>query len=393
MRKRIMACCAALALAGCGSPSPVAAPPSPAASSFSEPPEPSPSVLPSPAPSADCVTRTLGRLSPAEQAGQLLMVGIGVDAPGVLGYTVRRYGLGGVFLHGRTTRSAAGLRADIAALRKQAAVPLLISLDQEGGNVQTLRGTDFPSLPTAQKLGAEPAATIAGTTRDSARRLAGIGVSINLAPVADTVPASLGEGNPPIGYWHRQFGSDPAQVAADLRTVVPASQGAGVLTTLKHFPGLGRVRANTDTSPKAVDPTTTANDPYLEPFRAGIQAGSAAVMISSARYPRLDDKTIAAFSAPIVTGLLRDRLGFRGLIMSDDLGAADALGAVPVGERAVRFIAAGGDEVLTIRPSDAGPMTAALIDRAGHDAAFRARVTDAAQHVLAAKERAGLLHC
>ncbi|MCU7727400.1 glycoside hydrolase family 3 protein [Actinoplanes sp. KI2] len=351
----------------------------------------SPSV--SPTPSADCVTRALGRLTLAEQAGQLLMVGTGVDAPSGLGDSVRRYNLGGVFLHGRSTRDAAALRADIAVLQKRAALPLLVSLDQEGGSVQTLKGPDFPRLPSAQKLGAAPAATIRDTTRDSARRLAGIGVNINLAPVADTVPAALGEGNPPIGYWHRQFGSDPALVAADMRAVVPASQDAGVLTTLKHFPGLGRVRANTDTSTKAVDATATANDPYLEPFRAGIESGSAAVMISSASYPRLDDDAIAAFSKPIVTGLLRDRLGFRGLIMSDDLGAAVALNGVPVGERAVRFIAAGGDQVLTIRPPDAAPMVAALIDRAGHDAAFRSRVTDAAQHVLRAKERAGLLRC
>jgi beta-N-acetylhexosaminidase len=396
MQKRIMVCCAALALAGCSSQPPAAPPPSPS-SVESPPPAPSPSLplsaAPAPTPSADCVTETLGRLSLAEQTGQLLMVGIGVDAPSMIGYSVRRYHLGGVFLHGRSTRGAAGLRSDIAALQKRADVPLLISLDQEGGNVQTLKGADFPVLPTAQKLGAEPAATIRDTTRDSARRLAGIGVSINLAPVADTVPASLGEGNPPIGFWRRQFGSDPVRVAADIRTVVPASQGAGVLTALKHFPGLGRVRANTDTSTKAVDATTTADDPYLEPFRAGIRAGSEVVMMSSARYPKLDDDAIAAFSEPIVTGLLRDRLGFRGLIMSDDLGAAAAVGQVPAGERAVRFVAAGGDEVLTIRPPDAAPMAAALIDRAGHDAAFRARVTDAARHVLAAKERVGLLRC
>ena len=395
MRNRIMVCCAALALAGCSSASPAAAPPPVVSESPSPSPSfsPTPTPTPTPTPSADCVTRTLGRLSLAEQAGQLLMVGIGVDAPSGLGDSVRRYNLGGVFLHGRTTRGAAGLRNDIAALQKRATVPLLVSLDQEGGNVQTLKGPDFPPLPTAQKLGAEPAATIRATTQDSARRLAGIGVSIDLAPVADTVPASLGEGNPPIGFWHRQFGSDPARVAADMRTVVPAGQGAGVLTTLKHFPGLGRVRANTDTSTKAVDATTTVNDPYLEPFRAGIQSGSAAVMMSSASYPKLDDDAIAAFSEPIVTGLLRGRLGFRGLIMSDDLGAAVAVSGVPVGERAVRFVAAGGDEVLTIRPPDAAPMADALIDRAGHDAAFRARVTDAARHVLEAKDRAGLLHC
>ncbi|MFF5288047.1 glycoside hydrolase family 3 N-terminal domain-containing protein [Paractinoplanes globisporus] len=397
MRNRMIACSAiVLSLAACSSSPPAAAPSvTSARPSPSLPPSSSPSfsARPSPSPSADCVTRTLGKLTLAERAGQVLMVGTSVDAPSGLGDTVRRYHLGGVFLHGRSTNSAAELRGDIAALQKQSALPLLISLDQEGGNVQTLKGADFPRIPTAQALGAGPVTTVRDTNRDSARRLAGIGVTINLAPVADTVPASVGEDNPPIGYWHRQFGSDPVRVAADIRAIVPASQGAGVLTTLKHFPGLGRVRANTDTSTKAVDTTTTANDPYLEPFRAGIQAGSAAVMISSAGYPRLDSSAIAAFSGPIITGLLRERLGFRGLVMSDDLGAAVAVSGVPVGQRAVRFVAAGGDQVLTIRPPDAAPMAAALIDRAGQDPAFRARLTDAARHVLQAKARAGLLTC
>ena len=404
MRSRMTIVLAAvLALAGCRSAAPAAAPPSGAATSPSPPPSPSsspswsppPSTSPSPSPSAsaDCVSRTLAGMTLAERAGQVLMVGISVNAPSGLGDTVRRYHLGGIFLHGRSTHSASVLRADIAALRKRSALPLLVSLDQEGGSVQTLKGADFPRLPSAQKLGAGPAATLRDTTRDSARRLAGIGVTVNLAPVADTVPAALGEQNPPIGYWHRQFGSDPARVAADIRTIVPASQDAGVLTVLKHFPGLGRVRANTDVSANAVDATATVNDPYLAPFEAGIRAGSAGVMISSARYPKLDARTIAAFSTPIVTGLLRDRLGYRGLIMSDDIGAAVAVSGVPVGQRAVRFVAAGGDLVLTIRPADAAPMAGALIDRATNDATFRTRLTDAARHVLRTKQRAGLLTC
>ncbi|MEU4237240.1 glycoside hydrolase family 3 N-terminal domain-containing protein [Actinoplanes sp. NPDC026619] len=352
-----------------------------------------PSPSSSPSASAGCVGGAVGGLSEAELAGQVLMIGTAVDSPNDLGGTVQKYHLGGVFLHGRSTHTADQLRAGITELKQNASVPLLISLDQEGGSVQTLKGPDFPILPSAQKLGAGPPATLRSTTGDSARRLAGIGINLNLAPVADTVPADIGERNPPIGYWHRQFGSDPDKVATSIRTVVPASQEAGVLTVLKHFPGLGRVTANTDTSANAADSTTTADDPFLKPFAAGIEAGSAAVMMSSARYPRLDRSAIAPFSQPIVTGLLRQKLGFTGLIMSDDVGAAAALESVPVGQRAVRFVAAGGDMVLTIRPEDAAPMASALIDRAGSDPAFRARLTDAAQHVLTAKKRAGLLSC
>lgn len=361
----------------------------------SGPPPASPGPVPS-APSASppgCADTILAGLSPAERAGQALMIGTPVDSPRDLGGVVARHHLGGIFLAGRSTRSAAGLRRDIAALQGRARTPLLIALDQEGGSVQTLKGRDFPLIPSARRLGAGPPAVLRGTVRDTAQRLAGIGVTVNLAPVADTVPAKLGEGNPPIGGFHREYGSDPDAVAEDVATVVAASQGAGVLTILKHFPGLGRVRANTDTDIRVVDNTTTADDAYLKPFVAGIGAGSAGVMISSATYPKIDGSSIAAFSKPIVTSLLRERLGYTGLIMSDDLGAADAASSLPVGARAVRFVAAGGDLVLTIRPQDATTMAAALMAAARQSPSFAARLTDAARHVLRAKDRAGLLRC
>ncbi|MET8151964.1 glycoside hydrolase family 3 N-terminal domain-containing protein [Actinoplanes sp. NPDC049668] len=340
-----------------------------------------------------CVAAAVVALSLEERVGQLLMVGVPANAPRGLGGLVARYHLGGAFLSGRSVRPAADLRGDIAALQRDAELPLLVAVDQEGGSVQALKGPDFPVIPAARRLGAGPPAVLRDTVRDGAGRLARIGVTVNLAPVADTVPAGLGEANPPIGAFGREYGSDPVRVAEDIRTVVPASQGTGVLTILKHFPGLGRVRANTDTSTRAVDHTATAEDEYLEPFAAGIDAGSAGVMVSLASYPRLDPTSIAVFSRPIVTGLLRGRLGYTGLIMSDDLGAADAVESVPEGDRAVRFVDAGGDLVLTIRPQNVGVMTAALLAAARRSPVFAARVTDAAGHVLHAKYRAGLLSC
>jgi beta-N-acetylhexosaminidase len=185
----------------------------------------------------------------------------------------------------------------------------------------------------------------------------------------------------------------PGPVADDVAAVVSAVQGAGVLTTLKHFPGLGRVRVNTDTSTGARDDLTTADDPALKPFSSGIAAGSAAVMISSATYPKLDPANVAAFSGPIVTGLLRDKLGFTGLVLSDDLGPAVAVGAVPLGQRAVRFIQAGGDMALSVRLADAGPMSDALVAAAKASPEFAARVTQSATRVVQSKLRAGLTTC
>ncbi|WP_250037353.1 glycoside hydrolase family 3 N-terminal domain-containing protein [Paractinoplanes maris] len=401
MKRSLAAGAVALLLAGSVSActtdeTPEAAPASPSGASAPTVTVPSAvpsSVPPSSAPPPDCVTAALDDLDLPERVGQLLMIGAAVNAPSGLGDTVRRYRLGGVFLRGRSTHRAAELKSDIAALQKSAAVPMLVAVDQEGGSVQTLKGPDFPRLPSAFRLGAGPATTLRATTRDSARRLTGIGVNLNLAPVADTVPTSIGTANPPIGAFRREFGSDPVRVAAAIRTVVPTSQDAGVLTTLKHFPGLGRVRVNTDVSTGATDNVATVNDPYLTPFKAGIEAGSAAVMISSARYPRIDPDAVAAFSKPIITGLLRERIGFDGLVISDDLGAARAVTAVSPAQRAVRFVAAGGDMVLTIVASDAAPMATALIDKAESDQSFRARVDDATRHVLQAKQKAGILRC
>ena len=332
-------------------------------------------------------------MSVEERAGQVLMIGTPVDSPRGLAETVRRHRLGGVFLAGRSTRSADALRADIDVLKGATPLTPLVAVDQEGGSVQTLKGADFPLMPSAERLGRRSQAELHDAVRDSARRLHGIGVTLNLAPVADTVPESIGPANPPIGAFRRQYGSDPGEVAADIETAVAASQGEGVLTVLKHFPGLGRVRANTDVSSEVVDAYMTSTDPHLKPFAAGIRAGSAGVMMSSARYPRLDRGGIAAYSKPIVTGLLRERLGHDGLIMSDDLGAADAAAIAPVGERAVRFVAAGGDLALTIRPQDAKPMAGALTAEARKSPEFDSRLTDAARHVLQAKDRVGQLPC
>jgi beta-N-acetylhexosaminidase len=206
------------------------------------------------------------------------------------------------------------------------------------------------------------------------------------------VPAGTEAENPPIGEVDRQFGSDPQAVAAAVTTVVAALQEAGVVATVKHFPGLGRVRVNTDTDLGAVDPETSPDDPFLAPFAAAVDAGVGAVMVSSATYPQLDPDSPALFS-PAVLGLLRGPLGFDGVVISDDVGIAEAVSQTPVAQRAVESVAAGVDVVLTVSPTDAAPMAQALAERAGTDEPFAARVTESAGRVLALKERFGLLTC
>jgi beta-N-acetylhexosaminidase len=370
------------------------------------PPSGSPTVAPPVTPSGPpaapgsldaCVAAALASMSLDAQVGQLLMVGTKVASPADLADTVRRYHLGGVFLAGRSSASASTLHQGVAALqaaaRASGGIPLQVGVDQEGGDIQTLNGTDFPAVPTAVAQGELDPATLAARTSDMARRLLPAGITINLAPVADTVPPAFVGSNPPIDDYQREYGSTPAAVSAVISTVVTAMQSTGLLTTIKHFPGLGRVHANTDTSAGAVDSLTTMDDPFLDPFAAGIHAGTAAVMVSLATYTNLDANSVAVFSQPIVTGLLRQKLGFTGLIISDDMGAAVAVSTVSVGDRAVRFIQAGGDMVLTVRSTDAAPMTAALLAQAQAFPAFKAQVAASAGRVLRSKYRAGLMTC
>ena len=166
---------------------------------------------------------------------------------------------------------------------------------------------------------------------------------------------------------------------------------ARVATAVKHFPGLGRVRANTDTSANVVDRVTRRHDPYLVPFRAAIRAGAPFVMMSTARYTRLDPRRPAAFSPYVVTTMLRGDLGFKGVVISDDLAHAEQVARVPAGERAARFLAAGGDVVLTVDPAVLPEMYRTVLHRARTNRKFRAQVEASALRVLTAKQRQGLL--
>jgi beta-N-acetylhexosaminidase len=327
----------------------------------------------------------------AARVGQLLMVG--VPAAGTGGAALReldRYQVGGVILTGRSHAGVAATAALTARVRSAVhGSPVLVATDQEGGAVQVLDGPGFPPMPSARRQGRLSPGQLRALARTWGGQLRAAGVRVDLAPVADTVPA--GAANPPIGSYGRQYGSDPATVASHAAAFAAGLADAGVVPTAKHLPGLGRVSANTDVSSGVTDRVTTRTDPYLAPFRAVLRTGHPFVMMSTAIYRRIDPDQPAAFSPTVVTGLVRGDLGFDGVVVSDDLGAARQVGGVPAGERAVRFVAAGGDQVLTVSPATLPAMFSALYDRAARDPAFRAKVDRSVQRILLAKQRLGLL--
>ena len=344
-----------------------------------------------------CVSQVLGRLTLAQQVGQLFLVGVAGDVSGPqLTAAVRTYHFGSLLL----TRSAAGT----AALARQAiamqslapsgtgGIGFFIAANQEGGAVQQLTGPGFAAMPSALVQGGWPQAALRAAAAQWGTDLRAAGVNLNLAPVMDVVPEATAAGNAPIGALMREFGFDPATNGAHGAAFIKGMAAAGVMTVAKHFPGLGRVTGNTDFTADVVDDVTTASDPYLDSFRAAIGAGVPMVMVALASYTKIDASQLAVFS-PVVMRLLRDGLGFAGVIVSDDLGQAQAVQAVPAGKRALGFLAAGGDLITSQDLGPAEQMAAAVLARASGDTAFRATVDAAAARVLAAKQAAGLLPC
>jgi beta-N-acetylhexosaminidase len=352
------------------------------------------SAAPSATPMKTLAERRFAGMTAAERVGQLLMIGcpstsVGATCLGV----IRRQHVGSVILDGNSTLDIAAEHRITAALQKAApaSTDLLIATDQEGGEVRRMRGPGFTDYSTALVQGtwSVTALTHWATTWGSQLRRAGIG--LDLAPVLDTVRAGNTH-NPPIGAFDREYGHTPSVVSSKGVAVLHGLVSGGVSTAVKHFPGLGRVTANTDTTAHVTDTVTTAHDAYLQPFAAAIAARTAFVMMSSATYSRIDSRNPAVFSTAVVTTLLRQRMRFRGVVISDDLGAAKQVASVPVGRRATRFIAAGGDLILTVEPGQAATMEAAILARMRTSASFTRQVDAAALLVLQQKQALHLLH-
>lgn len=347
---------------------------------------------------ADVAQAAYKRMSNAQRIGQLFMVGTPTTGLSAAAATaIGTYHVGNVILTGRSTAGAAPIRALTARLDRlatgtvTAGVPLWISTDQEGGYVQVLQGAGFSRMPTALTMGTWSTTILTASARTWGGQLRSSGVDMNLAPVLDTVPAATASTNAPIGYWYREFGHTPSVVTTKGGAFLSGERSADLAMTAKHFPGLGYVTANTDTTAVVKDDVTTTTSGSLAPFGSAVASGVPVVMVSSAFYIRIDGSRPAVFSPTVVTGLLRNKLGFRGVVMSDDLGNAKAVAAWSAGDRAVRFINAGGDEVLTVNAATIPAMVNAVTARFATDPGFRGKVAAAVMRVLTAKAAEGLL--
>ncbi|GAB4335095.1 MAG: glycoside hydrolase family 3 protein [Dehalococcoidia bacterium] len=289
-------------------------------------------------------------------AGQMLMLGFrGTELAGdnPIVADIRDRHLGGVILFsedlpsGEPTRNVESrdqLTRLCGALRAEAARPLLIAVDQEGGAVSRLRPEHgFPATRSHAELGALDDTT--ETRRESAtvaRRLASTGINLNLAPVVDldTNPA-----NPVIGALGRSFSDAPEVVTRHAQAFIEGHRAYGILTAPKHFPGHGSSEG--DTHQGFVDVSATWNEAELEPYRALVSGRLARmVMVAHVFNAALDEVFPASLSHATVTGLLRDEIGFDGVIITDDLQMGAISGRWAFEDAIRHAINAGADIVI-----------------------------------------------
>jgi beta-N-acetylhexosaminidase len=346
-----------------------------------------------------CPQRVYNSLTEAQRVGQLFLVGLTPDAatPSVV-TAIDNFHFGSVLL----TTTAAGVSslasatASIQALGTAQAtggVKFLIAANQEGGQIQQLTGPGFATMPSELLQGQLPVVTLRADAQVWGGELKSAGVNLNLAPVMDVVPRSNAASNAPIGQLDREFGYDPVTNGTHGVAYIRGMAQAGVAATAKHFPGLGRVAGNTDFTAGVTDTVTTMNDPNLGSFQSAIDAGAPFVMVALALYTQIDPAHYAVFSPVVIQQMLRQRMGFKGVIVSDDIGEAQQVAAIPAGRRATDFLNAGGDLITSQVIPPAETMAASVLAEANSSPSFQAEVAAAVMKVLTAKQALGLLPC
>ena len=335
-----------------------------------------------------------------QRIGQLFLLGLANDQLGAAETNaIQTQHFGSVWFVEQSAAGVAAIRSVANAVQALVAtdttanVRFFVAANQEGGLIQSLSGPGFSAIPSALAQGAIDPAALRAQSAQWGRELTSAGVNLNFAPVLDVVPPGADAQNEPIGVLKRGYGHDPKTVSDHGVAFMGGMGDAGVATTAKHFPGLGRVKGNTDFTASVVDTATTSTDPFLAPFRDAIAAGIPFVMVALATYQQIDPSALAVFSPVVMRQLLRDSLAFNGVVVSDDLGATAAVATIAPADRAVNFLAAGGDLIISKTIAPAIAMAAAIRTRASTDAAFRSRVDDAATRVLRAKAARGLVSC
>lgn len=326
------------------------------------------------------VKRATANLSLEQQVGRLLMLTFpGRSLPASVRAAFRERRAAGAILFGGNVADAPQVRRLTGEIQDAAGGGALIATDQEGGDIRIL---PFAAPSEAQSAQGTPTVA-AGAARQAARDLRAVGVNVNLAPVADV-------GAPGAALAGRFYPGGPQQVAAFVRAATREYGRGRVGATVKHFPGFGAARANTDDEPVTTAAPRAKLERDLAPFKAAIAERVPLVMVSHALYPVFDRRRIASQSQPVIGGLLRDRLGYEGTVVTDSLEADAVLSRSSLEVAAERSLSAGADLLLLTGSGSYGRVSPYLVRRARASAPLRRRIGEGLARVAALKRRLGV---
>jgi beta-N-acetylhexosaminidase len=333
----------------------------------------------------------------AQRAAEVLAIpALGAD-PVVIRQAVSTRA-GGVLLIGDLP-AAGPLAADLRAALPSGRGPApLVMVDEEGGGIQRLGGA-VTAMPWARQMAATMSTgEVRALAQQVGRQMKALGVGVDLAPVLDLDGGATLSRQDPDGP--RSFSTDPTPAANYGLAFASGLEAGGVLPVVKHFPGLGGATANTDYGPASTPPVAVLQKAGLVPFERAVSAGVPAVMVSNASVPGLSGQP-ASVSPAVVTGWLRERLHFGGLVLTDSLSAGAITSAgMDVDAASVAALNAGVDMILfgsTLTPADTaalapGPLAAqtrsivgAITDAVRSKKLAEARLDDAVLHVVRAQ--------
>ncbi|ESX04526.1 glycoside hydrolase family 3 [Mesorhizobium sp. LSJC268A00] len=332
-----------------------------------------------------------------QMIGQMVLVGFVGSEPGAEGYArvVRQAEEGkitGVIYLGRNIDGLKQVRQLNEGLQRFAASPLLIAVDQEGGRIQRFTGAmgfnETPSEATVAKSMSPDEASV--IYQDLASALSDLGFNLNLAPVVDV---NVNPANPIIGKLGRSFSADPQTVEAYAKAFVEAHRAKGVLTVLKHFPGHGS--STKDSHKGMADVSKTWSDKELLPYKNLIASGDVDMVMSahvinnklsfSAQIP-------SSLSRATLTGLLRDKMHFKGVVISDDMQMQAITDTITFEDSVRRAVLAGNDILIFANDKHPDPLVpekvaALLSEEARKDPEMLERIQKSYENIMRLKRK------
>jgi beta-N-acetylhexosaminidase len=319
------------------------------------------------------------------QIGQLLVVGLdGVEMSPQVGSLLTRIRPAGVILFARNIIGAEQTHRLLKDCQACVSVPLFTCVDMEGGKVDRFRNVTGPSPSAADVFSTDDRRLFRKHGKVIGELCRAVGFNTDFAPVVDLAfEASRQVMN------SRAVSSDPKEATVYAREFLSGLRAAGVLGAIKHFPGLGEANLDTHHELPSVDKTWKklwAED--IAPYRA-LRRDASLVLVGHAAYPALThDRTPASLSKKWITDILRKRIGYRGLVVSDDLEMGGVLKAAPIEQAAVQHIRAGGDLCMICHVEEhVARSYEALVKQAESDRGFARRAEDSVKRVLAFKKK------